>query len=364
MANSKIKQILVGTTTYDIEDANAAHIASDNTFTGSNTFNNAIIAKQGIISANGDTLLDIVIDVSGQLNTESESNHISGTLTETQLDLIRTSMSRTALDVGGIIVNFINGTYDSSSRTGNVIYATNYINGSDTDDEGTLIDPQGITYFVSVNLSTGAIEASGGQLRFGVHIISLDSTIGSTNTSGTLSETDLKIIKTRYQDCLITWGGIVFRPFKLLDGNAYYQMVYLGGKTYIVNVVEINLTTGAYTVQSENNPIVTELPTNHVTTDTTQTITGSKTFSGALNIPSGTVVGRTNDNPSLVLGNNAAYYYKNKIVYKDSSGSTQTLTFPAKSGTLATTADITAISIEDIDTICGQVILNSENVNL
>ena len=38
MANSKIKQILVGTTTYDIEDASAAKLASDNTFTGDNTF--------------------------------------------------------------------------------------------------------------------------------------------------------------------------------------------------------------------------------------------------------------------------------------------------------------------------------------
>lgn len=38
MANSKIKQILVGTTTYDIEDASAAKLASNNTFTGDNTF--------------------------------------------------------------------------------------------------------------------------------------------------------------------------------------------------------------------------------------------------------------------------------------------------------------------------------------
>ena len=38
MANSKIKQILVGTTTYDIEDASAAKLASDNIFTGINTF--------------------------------------------------------------------------------------------------------------------------------------------------------------------------------------------------------------------------------------------------------------------------------------------------------------------------------------
>ena len=38
MANSKIKQILVGTTTYDIEDAGAAHLSANNTFTGTNTF--------------------------------------------------------------------------------------------------------------------------------------------------------------------------------------------------------------------------------------------------------------------------------------------------------------------------------------
>ena len=38
MANSKIKQILVGSTTYDIEDAGAAHLATNNTFTGTNLF--------------------------------------------------------------------------------------------------------------------------------------------------------------------------------------------------------------------------------------------------------------------------------------------------------------------------------------
>lgn len=70
MANSKIKQILVGTTTYDIEDASAAHKASDNTFTGSNTFSSAITAKQGIISANGDNLLD-----KAKLNYNSISRH-------------------------------------------------------------------------------------------------------------------------------------------------------------------------------------------------------------------------------------------------------------------------------------------------
>lgn len=70
MANSKIKQILVGQTTYDIEDASAAHKASDNTFTGTNTFSNAITAKQGIISTNGDNLLD-----KAKLNYNSISRH-------------------------------------------------------------------------------------------------------------------------------------------------------------------------------------------------------------------------------------------------------------------------------------------------
>lgn len=42
MANSKIKQILVGSTTYDIEDAGAAKLASDNTFTGINIFKSGL----------------------------------------------------------------------------------------------------------------------------------------------------------------------------------------------------------------------------------------------------------------------------------------------------------------------------------
>lgn len=43
MANSKIKQILVGTTTYDIEDAGAAHLSASNIFTGmENTFGSVL----------------------------------------------------------------------------------------------------------------------------------------------------------------------------------------------------------------------------------------------------------------------------------------------------------------------------------
>ena len=49
MANKRIKQILVGTTTYDIEDASAAKLASNNTFTGSNTFNKGITSKGSIL---------------------------------------------------------------------------------------------------------------------------------------------------------------------------------------------------------------------------------------------------------------------------------------------------------------------------
>ena len=45
MANSKIKQILVGTTTYDIEDAGAAHLSTSNTFTGTNTFEKIVTIK-------------------------------------------------------------------------------------------------------------------------------------------------------------------------------------------------------------------------------------------------------------------------------------------------------------------------------
>lgn len=74
MANSKIKQILVGTTTYDIEDASAVHLSSDNTFTGSNTFSSAITAKQGIISANGDNLLD-----NTKLNYNNITRHTNNT---------------------------------------------------------------------------------------------------------------------------------------------------------------------------------------------------------------------------------------------------------------------------------------------
>ena len=39
-------------------DSNAAHLSTNNIFTGINTFNNVISAKQGLISSNGDNLLD------------------------------------------------------------------------------------------------------------------------------------------------------------------------------------------------------------------------------------------------------------------------------------------------------------------
>ena len=353
----------------------------------------------------------IIIDVSEQLNTESGSSQLSGTLTSSQLAVIKANMSKTALDVGGILVNFINGTYDPSSNSGDVMYATNYLSGITTDSEGILVDPQGVTYVVSVNLGTGAIKASGGQLGFGVHMIPLDSTIDSTNTSGTLPEADLKVINAGYQNCLISLGGTIYRPFRLRDGNASYQMVYLGVKTYSVSVVEINLTTGAYTVQTESNPltginiitvlesggmlsepylqkiksspqdcvlvidgaatvlslgrtepneayyfttsilanqyitigvtinletgsyrvttenksIVTELPTNYVTTNTTQTITGSKTFSSNI------FVGDT-DSEAIAINTNYVSTY--------TGGSKYNFTFPNKEGTIALTSDI------------------------
>ena len=56
MANSKIKQILVGTTTYDIEDADAAHLSTDNTFRGTNTFKKQGISNYVEIKYDGVTL--------------------------------------------------------------------------------------------------------------------------------------------------------------------------------------------------------------------------------------------------------------------------------------------------------------------
>ena len=43
MANSKIKQILVGNTTYDIEDTGAVHLSTKNTFTDKNIFSKNVI---------------------------------------------------------------------------------------------------------------------------------------------------------------------------------------------------------------------------------------------------------------------------------------------------------------------------------
>lgn len=125
MANSKIKQILVGTTTYDIEDASAVHLSSDNTFTGSNTFSSAITAKQGIISANGDNLLD---------NTKLNYNNITRHTNNTDYTLTIPAKSGTLVTEDDLS-SYVNTTGTQSvagqkTFTGNVSFSSS-VNFSD-----------------------------------------------------------------------------------------------------------------------------------------------------------------------------------------------------------------------------------------
>ena len=140
--------------------------------------------------------------------------------------------------------------------------------------------------------------------------------------------------------------GIVYRK----DGKA---ALYTGDKTACPNALSITYdgTTTTYDGSEAKSITITTptLPTNYVTTDTDQNITGKKTFGSnnpvtvRLDVANYSSYGYNGFwvYQGATSGAKATRYYCGKITNRDVSGTDYTLTLPLKSGTIALTSDIT-----------------------
>lgn len=140
--------------------------------------------------------------------------------------------------------------------------------------------------------------------------------------------------------------GIVYRK----DGEA---ALYTGDKTacpYSLSITYDGTTTTYDGSEAKSITITTPtIPTNYVTTDTEQTITGKKTFGSnnpvtvRLDVANYSSYGYNGFwvYQGATSGAKATRYYCGKITNRDVSGTDYALTLPLKSGTIALTSDIT-----------------------
>tara|TARA_R110000772_G_scaffold50518_4_gene116146 strand:- start:27243 stop:28826 length:1584 start_codon:yes stop_codon:yes gene_type:complete len=167
-------------------------------------------------------------------------------------------------------------------------------------------------------------------------------------------------------------GGVLSGRHTLYINNSN-QLAWLG----------LSSTKGVYLDQSlitSGNPIVkfqatggtiahlTDIPTNHVTTDTTQTITGYKTFSGGILINDS--LSFTKRATNLVSASQGVAYFKTDNTFNISVGTgvatdnatfdgidaftaARTFTLPDANGTIALTPITTAFTPDIIDTTAG-----------
>lgn len=140
--------------------------------------------------------------------------------------------------------------------------------------------------------------------------------------------------------------GIIYRK----DGKA---ALYTGDKTACPYSLSITYdgTTTTYDGSAAKSITITTptIPTNYVTTDTEQTITGKKTFGSnnpvtvRLDVANYSSYGYNGFwvYQGATSGAKATRYYCGKITNRDVSGTDYILTLPLKSGTIALTSDIT-----------------------
>lgn len=117
--------------------------------------------------------------------------------------------------------------------------------------------------------------------------------------------------------------------------------------------------------------LTTDIPTNYVTTNTTQTITGNKTFSGSINASSlyGDYVDITvSDSSNLTFSldqseENFPFMYANAAVYSadftlDVLTANRSYVIPDKSGTFALTSDFSASTTGSATTEAKYITIN------
>lgn len=314
MANSKIKQILVGSTTYDIEDSSAAHLSTDNTFTGINIFHKEETATSGdktISEAKidpGPTAPLILLETK---TVASDGLTITGDATIRPDSIVLSNNGAgytTSITYDGFTADY-SGVY-TKYYTGSIVHNTGSSNTEQIlgfpDKSGTFAITDDIDVKAAGNNTfTGTNEFRGGTAKFTTLNNATNDPLASVSTSGIMCKT--------------------------ISGTTYYKY----------GIIEHN--GNDIFLPSKSGGIA-------LTDDIDVTAAGNNTFTGTNKFQGGNTYFRTasdgpND-PTTTIDANGVYcqvtgsemgthYQDDKIKHK-----TFTLTLPFKAGLLATTDDI------------------------
>lgn len=260
------------------------------------------------------TLDDIPSIPTNYVTTDTDQN-ISGIKTFTEglkVDSIKTTNNVVLLSTNSIAT-----TVSNSSRRlllcGNEARPKYSLNSGNTATEIALLSDIPTNYVTTdtaqtisgVKTFTGAIQLQG---------VGIAAKVGGENSS--------------YTNILKGGGNVVE-----VGSTGYQTRIYSNGRISVYDY-----STSPYT--SEKVAYQSEIPTNYVTTDTDQTISGKKTFNdSSFEITGGgntwKINARTSEGPLNIVGEETGVY-------------SQTYQFPNKSGTIALTSDIADLSIAPI----------------
>ena len=292
-----------------------------------------------------DTFTDAIDSANARIDKYKQSEIVDlgtqTTITDTQLATI------TADDYSGVVK--FNTRYYSLQQISDAsrVYTTSYLNSS---------------YRITINTSTKAITNSSLSALTSISSYVKDnltySTSGSTYALSAYQGYLLNNKISEKQDTLsddqiaATNSGITADKVSTYDG---YATTIAGKQAAITSSNKLSAslvsglaavaTSGSYNDLSDQ-PTIPAAITNYVTTDTSQTINGSKTFEDTATFNSGLFTGSiefTDTNGSVILS--------------AASGGTSTysLHLPTKDGTLATTSDIPSTYVSTVNGSSGAV---------
>ena len=358
MANSKIKQILVGSTTYDIEDSSAAHLSTDNTFSGSNTFEKPVIIKstsnqgsttysQGSIvyqpSTTGSAYILSMPAKNGTLALTSDvvaNPAASGTTTLTTLqvgstvytlpsggetyEVVELTSSQTTLtddQYNTLIaspfnkIKYENKLYNLyQDTTSELVYTTNYLNNG---------------YRININKTTKNITKDHlGSLTTISSFVKNNLTHSQNNSVYALSAYQGKVLNDRLTALEnASGGGGVTSVTTSGTGNAVTSASISGN--------ELTLTKGStFLTAHQSLASCAKLSSNNI-------FTGTNTFKNPV-----TIKGTSSSHAlKIEFDQGSTTYQQGLIQYQPSktAGNTYNLNMPAKDGTLALTSDIPTV---------------------
>ena len=267
------------------------------------------------------TLEDIPLILTNYVTTDTDQN-ISGIKTFTEglkVDSIKTTNNVVLLSTNSIAT-----TVSNSSRRlllcGNEVRPKYSLNSGNTATEIALLSDIPTNYVTTDTSQTiSGVKTLTGNLQ--LQGVGIAAKVGGENSS--------------YTNILKGGGNVVE-----VGSTGYQTRIYSNGRISVYDY-----STSPYT--SEKVAYQSEIPTNYVTTNTEQTINGSKTFSKAVSVNTDyagfkitgggntwEINARTSEGPLNIVGQGSA--------------GANTYQFPNKSGTIALTSDIPNLSIAPI----------------